>query len=234
MQRLFVSKISEALDSLGIQLDGISIHVNPVGQSVFLRFRLRVVQASLAGSIDVEPTVKGLIEKLVREANESIGQVYGVTFIIEGIGVEQGSSKRSETSQDRPKLVLNVPSELEGPFRRIGRGVMIFLRDWRIPVASLTLSVDTSLPRRATLVVKLKETIEQKEKESLAETLKEKLRRYIKLLIKSPMGISVRILDPSDKVVARAMKKAKLVEKEVETLIGNEDVRAIMKAFGKL
>ncbi|WP_054841014.1 hypothetical protein [Thermococcus peptonophilus] len=84
-------------------------------------------------------------------------------------------------------------------------------------------------------MVKLeKPPLDKAEKESLVKALREKLSGYVKLLIKKPMEISVRVLDPSDKVVAKVMKKAKLAEKEVEAIIGNEDVRAIMKALGKL
>ncbi|WP_367884296.1 hypothetical protein [Thermococcus sp. JCM 11816] len=75
----------------------------------------------------------------------------------------------------------------------------------------------------------------REEKASLVKALREKLAGgYIKLLIKKPMQTSVKIIDPSDKVVAKVMKKTKLMEKEVENIIGNEDVRAIMKALGKL
>ncbi|BAD85000.1 hypothetical protein, conserved [Thermococcus kodakarensis KOD1] len=234
MQRLFISKISDALDSLGMRLVSSSIYVNPVGKEVFLRFHLRVIQTSLAGSIDVEPTVKGLIEKLVMEANESLGRVYGVTFIIEDVSIEQELPKDHESLQDQPKLVLDVPLELEGPFRRIGKGLVISLREWGIAAASIVLGVDPSGLNRVSLVVKLREPMGREEKASLVKALREKLAGYIKLLIKKPMQTSVKIIDPSDKVVAKVMKKTKLMEKEVENIIGNEDVRAIMKALGKL
>ncbi|AMQ17857.1 hypothetical protein A0127_01035 [Thermococcus peptonophilus] len=234
MQGLFISRMSDALDSLGMRLEDVLIHVNPTGKDIFLRFHLKVVQTSLTGSIDVESTVKGLIEKLTMEANESIGRVYGVTFLIDGIDVEQDLPRKYGIPRDKSKLVLNVPPDLEESVRRIGKGLIISLRDWGIPVVSLALNVDTTTPNRIGLVVKLEKPLDKAEKESLVKALREKLSGYVKLLIKKPMEISVRVLDPSDKVVAKVMKKAKLAEKEVEAIIGNEDVRAIMKALGKL
>lgn len=122
MQRLFISKISDALDSLGMRLVSSSIYVNPVGKEVFLRFHLRVIQTSLAGSIDVEPTVKGLIEKLVMEANESLGRVYGVTFIIEDVSIEQELPKDHESLQDQPSWYLTSPSSWRDLSDGLGRG----------------------------------------------------------------------------------------------------------------
>ncbi len=117
--------MSDALDSLGMRLEDVLIHVNPTGKDIFLRFHLKVVQTSLTGSIDVESTVKGgLIEKLTMEANESIGRVYGgVTFLIDGIDVEQDLPRKyGIPPRDKSKLVLNVPPDLEESVRRIGKG----------------------------------------------------------------------------------------------------------------
>lgn len=73
----------------------------------------------------------------------------------------------------------------------------------------------------------------REEKVFFVKVFREKFVGYIKFLIKKLMQIFVKIIDFSDKVVVKVMKKIKFMEKEVENIIGNEDVRVIMKVFGK-
>ncbi|WP_297469718.1 hypothetical protein [Thermococcus sp.] len=123
--------------------------------------------------------------------------------------------------------------ELEDSLRRLGRGLMITLKDWGVPLSFITVTTDLFSPKVVSIVLRLTENVSQEEKETLREAVETKARNYAKTLLPEGLDIQVKVLDPSDRNIAQVMKRAKDIEKEIEMLTQNEEIRKLMEALGK-
>jgi len=231
IDKLFASRIVEAVELLGASVERIDAKIRPEGRVLFLTFEVEVVQHSLAGIVDTETVIQGILEKLIQEANSSFGKLYNVAFALEALSVREEAPKRREGGET--KLVVSGPHELEDVLRRLGRGLMITLKDWGVPLSSITVTTDFASPKLVSVVLRLTEKKSEAEKETLREAVEAKARIYARTLLPGGLPIQVRILDPGDRNIAQIMKRAKEVEREIEMLTKDEDIRKLMEALGK-
>ncbi|GAB6135162.1 hypothetical protein [Thermococcus prieurii] len=231
VDKLFASRIVEAVEPLGASVERIDAKIRPEGRVLFLSFEVEVVQHSLAGIVDMETVIQGIVEKLIQEANSSFGKLYGVAFALESLKVREEvprAHKRGEV-----KLVISGPPELEDALRRLGRGLMITLKDWGVSLSSITVTTDLVTPKIVSVVLRLTEKKSEAEKETLREAVETKARVYARTLLPEDLSIQVKVLDPSDRNIAQVMRRAREIEKEVEMLTKDEEIRKLMEALGK-
>lgn len=232
IDKLFASRILEAVESLGASVRRVHARVNPEGRTLFVTFEVDVIRHSLSGVVDTETVIQGVLEKCVQDANSSFGRLYGLKFDLEAVRVTESVPRSEEHGETR--LVVSGPQEMEDALRRLGRGLMITLKEWGVPVASITVTTDDLIsPETVSIVLKLVEQIEKAEKDSLKSSVETKARSYAKALLPERLNIQVKVLDPSDKNIAQVMKRAKSIEKEIEEITKDEDLKKLMEALGK-
>ena len=231
IDKLFASRIVDAVEPLGASVGRIDAKIRPEGNVLLLSFDVEIIRHSLAGIVDMETVIQGIIEKLIQDANSSFSRLYGVTFALESLKVRENVAK--DTGKKEIKLVVSGSPELEDSLRRLGRGLMITLKDWGVPLSSITVTTDLFSPKVVSIVLRLTENVSQEEKETLREAVETKARNYAKTLLPEGLDIQVKVLDPSDRNIAQVMKRAKDIEKEIEMLTQNEEIRKLMEALGK-
>lgn len=232
IHKLFVSEIVEAVDTLGASVRRIRAKVREGKRVLFLTFDVDVVRYSLSGVVDTETIVQGILEKRIQEANSSFGKLYGFRFVLESVTITEDVPRREKREDAR--LVVSGPQEMEDALRRLGRGLMITLKEWNVPLTSITVTTDDLIsPETVSIVLKLAEQMGKAEKDSLKSSVETKARSYAKALLPERLNIQVKVLDPSDKNIAQVMKRAKSIEKEIEELTKNEDLKKLMEALGK-
>ncbi|NJE53757.1 hypothetical protein [Thermococcus sp. 21S9] len=232
IDKLFASRIVEAVEPLGASVERIDVKIRPDGRVLFLTFEIDVVQHSLAGIVDLETIIQGILEKLIQDANASFGRLYGVTFALDGLKVRENVPKEGKKAEI--KLIVSGPPEMEDALRRLGRGLMITLKDWGIPLASVTVTTDDPIsPKTVSIVLRLTKRMSEAEKNTLREAVEAKAKNYAKALLPKSLEVHVKVLDPSDRNIAQVMRRAREIEKEVEMLTKDEEIRKLMEALGK-
>jgi len=230
VDKLFASRLVDALNSFGASVGTIDAKIRPEGRTLNLSLGIEITGQSLAGIVDMETVIHGILEKLVQEANSSFGKFYGVAFVLESLEVR----RREEQRKAEPKLIVSGPTGIENALRRLGKGLMIKLKDLRIPVTSLTVTTDDLLsPRLISVVLRLSKKMSDAEKETLQEMVEDKARAYARALLSGSIPVAVKVLDPSDRSVARVIERAREAEREIEALLRDEDIKRLMEALGK-
>ncbi|WP_297515244.1 hypothetical protein [Thermococcus sp.] len=231
VDKLFASRIVEAVEPLGASVERIDAKIRHEGRVLFLSFEVEVVQHSLTGIVDLETVIQGIVEKLIQKANSSFGKLYGVVFALESLKVRENVPRGTEKTE--VKLVVSGPPELEDSLRRLGRGLMITLKDWGVPISSLTVTTDLVSPKVVSIVLRLTKKMSEVEKDTLRDAVEAKARNYAKALLPENLEVQVKVLDPSDRKIAQVMKRVKNIEKEIEMLTQDEEIRKLMEALGK-
>lgn len=230
VDKLFASKLTEALEALGVEVDGISVLVRPDERTLHLSFEIAVAKPGGFMPINVEDAASGILEKLREEANSSFGRLYSVEFAIDGLRIREASEEEKPPEE---RLVVNGPDEMLDELRRLGRGLIITLREWEVEFSALTLSVPSNGPKEIKVVLKTLRRLPPAEKESLKEALRGKTLSFSRTILGREYPVAVRILDPEDKALARAIKEEKSVEALAEEIVEDEDVRELLSALGK-
>lgn len=230
IDKLFASRLVEALNALGIAVEDITALVVPDGRTLRLGFEIKVSEGESFLPTGTEYVVRGLLDKLADEANSSFGRLYQVDFSVEGLKIEESTG---EGWRGKERLVVNGPDELVEKLERLGRGIIITLREWGVEFSTLTINVPLNGPMEIKLALKTMKRLSPPEKESLKESLEQKTLSFSRTILGRGYPVSVRILDPEDRVLARAIKEEKSVEDLVKELVEDEDVRELLSALGK-
>ena len=232
IDKLFASRILEAVESLGASVRRVRATVNPEGRTLLVTFEVEVIRDSLSSIVNIETVIQGVLEKCIQDANSSFGKLYGISFDLGPVRVIESvprSEKHGET-----RLVVSGPPEMEDALQRLGKGLLITLKEWDVPLTSITVTTDDLIsPETVSIVLKLAEQMAKAEKESLRSSVESKARSYARALLPEKLNIQVKVLDPGDKNIAHVMKRAKSLEKEIEELMKDEDLKKLMKALGK-
>ncbi|WP_157726869.1 hypothetical protein [Thermococcus radiotolerans] len=232
IDKLFAGRIREAVEAFGASLEELTVFVQPEDRILNLIFFLKVRGLQRFLSMEVDPFVYGLLEKLASDATETFGKVYGVRFAISGFKVVD-EHPREEHPERAAKLVVNGPDEMRDVLERLGKGLMITLREWNVRFSALAVTVPIEEPHILTIVLKMEHPVPPEEKGGLEKKLRHKTRTYLKTLTKRVIPVEVKILDPEDKTLASILKRKVEIEKEAEELAESDEVRELMSLLGK-
>ncbi|WP_297419139.1 hypothetical protein [Thermococcus sp.] len=230
VDKLFASKLAEALEALGVKVDDISVLVEPAERTLHLRFEIAASKHEGFLPIDIEDAAEGILDKLIDEANSSFGRLYSVEFTVDDLRIREASKKEKSPGE---RLIVNGPEEFENKLERLGRGLIITLREWGVEFSTLTLSVPSNGTEEIKVVLKTLKRLSQAEKDSLKKALKGKTISFSRTILMGEYPVEVRILDPEDKALARVMQEEKSVEELVRELVQDEDVRELLNVLGK-
>jgi len=231
IDKLFADKLREALEPFGIKVLEMGVRVIPQGSTIFLDFTMIVEEDEGIPVGSIKTVVEGIAEKLCTEATSTFGKLYNVKFAINNVSITEKEKKKKTTPQY--SLVVDAPEELKPIAERIGKGLIIRLKELEIPVSALIVSISKK-NKRVDVVLKIVKELTQYEKDSLKEMIIEKTRAYMKVLLKNyPPHVNVKILDPRDRALAIVMRRMKDMRQEAEELAEREDIQMIMEALGK-
>ncbi len=127
IDKLFASRLVEATNALGIMVEDITALVVPDGRTLRLGFEIMISKGESFLPTGTESVVRGLLDKFADEANSSFGRLYQVDFLIERLKIEESTGKGW---RGRERLIVNGPDELVEKLERLGRGIIITLREW--------------------------------------------------------------------------------------------------------
>ena len=231
IDKLFAGRLEEALGPFGIKIQELRVSVVPQGRTIFLNFALKIERDQGIPVMSVEAIVEGIVEKLCNEATSTFGKLYNVKFAVGNISVVEVENGKGATPQY--SLVVDAPEELKSIAERIGKGLIIRLKEMEVPVSALTLTID-KVNRKIDVAIKVMKELDQYEKENLKELISEKTKTYMKVLLKDyPPNVNVKILDPKDRALAIVMRRMKDMIREAEELAGMKEIQMLMEALGK-
>ncbi|NJE76093.1 hypothetical protein [Thermococcus sp. ES12] len=231
IDKLFAGRIKEAVEAFGASLEELTVFVQPEDRVLNLIFFLKVRGLQRFLSMEVDPFVYGLLEKLASDATETFGKVYGVRFSISGFKVVD--EHPHEQPESAARLVVNGPDDMRDVLERLGKGLMITLREWNVRFSALAVTVPIEEPHILTIVLKMEHVIPPEEKVELEKKLRHKTRTYLKTLTKRVIPVEIKILDPEDKTLASILRRKIEIEKEAEELAESDEVRELMNLLGK-
>ena len=231
IEKLFAARIKDALDAFGVSLEELRVFVQPEERNLNLIFLLKVRGLRRFFSSETNPFVYGLLEKLASDATATFGKLYGIRFTIAGFKVSEEEER--EEHEGVPRLIVNAPVDMEKSMERLGKGLMITLKEWNVEFSSIALTVTEERIPRVRVVLRLEKILPKEEREALKARVEAKTRTYLKTLIKKLLPVEVKIIDPEDRALAIVMKQREEIEREAESLAENEDIKELMALLGK-
>ena len=232
IDKLFAGRIREAVEAFGASLEELTVLVQPEERVLNLVFLLKVRGLRRFLSMEVDPFVYGLLEKLASDATETLGKVYGVRFSISGFKVVDEGPEEARPEKT-PKLIVNGPEKIRETLERLGKGLVITLREWNVEFSALAVTVPFEEPHVLTIVLRTDRLLSPEEKGELEKKIRYKAGTYIKTLTKRVFPLEVKIIDPEDKALASILKRKVEIEKEAEELAQSEEVRELMGLLRK-
>ena len=228
IDKLFADELEDALRSFGVTIRRMTVKVEPRGKALILHFKLLLEREEGFPLPNVETIVSGILDKLADEATSTFGKFYGVSFKIGGLNIiEKIVRKQSSTNTT---LIVEGPSEMKPALARVGKGLIIKMKEWGYLPSTVTLSFDNEA---IVIVVKMTSRLNTYDKLALKRALEERGRAYLKTLLGIRLPVKVKILDPSDKVLKVAESGKKSVEEHIQELMSREEIRSLMEALGK-
>ncbi|ASJ07136.1 hypothetical protein A3L08_07275 [Thermococcus pacificus] len=231
INKLFAARLAEALEALGIQLDSIEVRVVPEGRTLRLIFKLVISGMEGFVPIDVQETVQGILEKLADDATTTFGRLYSVRFEVEDFELVRAPQRNGWEAN--VKLIVNGPDEKLERLNRLGRGLVITLKEWGIAISALTVSMPLNGPGSLRIVIKAEAELSEAEKNELAERVRTKACSFMKTLFGSACPVQVRIIDPKDRTMKIVLREEERLEALVKELSNDEDIKRLLSLLGK-
>ena len=228
VDKLFADELREALASFGAEIKKMNVRVERSGRTLTLYFDMDVEREEGFPIPSLDAIVSGILDKLADDATNNFGKLYGVTFRIGGLRINQ-SIRKKETGT--PTLIVEGPAELKPVLARVGKGLIIKMREWGYQPSTVTLSTEDG--SRVSVVVKMTSKLSTYDKLTLKKAVEERARAYFKTLLGERLPVEVKILDPSDKVLKTIERGKKSVEERIQELLKRDEVRSLMDALGK-
>ncbi|AEK72100.1 hypothetical protein GQS_00985 [Thermococcus sp. 4557] len=230
VEKLFAGNIRDALETLGVELVGMKVGVKPVGRVIKLAFlfEIRRPETFLPGELD--SIISGLLEKLAEDATRTFGRLYDARFQVAGFRTIEAAGK---PRKEEINLVVNCPDDIKRTIERLGKGLVIYLKDKRIDFSTIVLNMPPDGRPQLTITLLLPDEKPSSVKENLAKDLTHKASSYLRTLNAEYISVRARVLDPGDKTVGIIMKRLDQIEKEAEELAEMDEIRDLMSVLGK-
>jgi hypothetical protein len=232
IEKLFAGGIKDALETLGVELTSIKTRVKPEGKDITLAFVFEIRRPVTFLRGDLDTIISSVLERLTEDANKKFGRFYNVKFHIAGFKITEAPSKLKR-GRDEPNLVINCPDDLRRTLERLGKGLMIYLKDRRIAFSTLVLTMPPDGRPKLTVTLLLPLEWPAYEKEILSEELEYKATSYLRTLSADYIFVEAKVIDPSDKTVGIVMDRLDEIEKEAQKLAEREEIRDLMNVLGK-
>ncbi|NJE04619.1 hypothetical protein E3E36_00330 [Thermococcus sp. M36] len=199
VDKFFATGIKDALDILGIELTGIDAVVGHEGRTLKIDFVFKVGSPETFIPLNLDSVVSALLDKFAADATNKFGRLYDLEFRVAGFRiVHSGPGERKGTGG----LIVNCPEDSRRALERLGRGLLIYLKENRIDFSSVVLSMPSDGRPTLTVVLILRKKTPQVVKESLAENLGYKARSYLRTLGMDYISVNAAVMDFFDDDVA--------------------------------
>ncbi|WP_148882053.1 hypothetical protein [Thermococcus aciditolerans] len=230
VEKLFAGNIRDALETLGVELVGMKVGVKPVGRVIKLAFlfEIRRPETFLPGELD--SIISGLLEKLAEDATRTFGRLYDARFQVAGFRTIEAARK---PRKEEVSLVVSCPDDIRRTIERLGKGLVIYLKDKRVEFSTITLTMPVDGRPKLTITLLVPEKKSPHDKAALAKELERKSTSYLRTLNAGYISVEAKVLDPGDKKIGVIMKKLDEIEKEAEELSRMDDIRELMSVLGK-
>ncbi len=232
IEKLFAGGIKDALETLGVELVSIKAGARPEGREIKLAFifEVRKPETFLPGELD--SIISGVLDRLTENANRTFGKLYNVQFKVVGFKTAETTSHPRQRGEET-SLVVNCPEDLRRTLERLGKGLMIYLKDKGVEFTTIALTMPPDGRPKLTVTVLLPKERPAYERENLAKELKYKATSYLRTLNADYISVEVKVIDPGDKTVGIIMSRMDEIEKEAKELAGMEEIRDLMDVLGK-
>lgn len=228
IDKLFADELEDALWPFGITVREMRVRVEPLEKVLTLHFDLFLERDEGFPLPNVEAIVLGILDKLTEEATSTFGRLYGVSFRVGRVNINERTIRKQNPGN--PTLIVEGPDGLRPALARVGKGLIIKMKEWGYSPSTVTLSLDNET---VSIAVKMASRLSTYDKLTLKSALVEKATAHLKTLLGRRFPVEVRILDPSDKVIKALEKDRRTIEERIQELLSNEDVKALMDALGR-
>ncbi len=233
VDKFFADGLVEALEALGIDVTDIKAGVKSTKTQIRIGFLIELVRPDAFSVAELETIISALLEKLAEEATRRVGKFYNASFEVVGFKIVE--SKHSKRKGD-VKLVVNAPEDVRMNLERVGKGLMIYLRDRGVEFSTLVINVPQDGRPRALVTLHLKKPTHPLEKERLASSITEKTRSYFRTLSLEYFDVEVNVSDPNDTkalFAGRENKNSKNIVEGTGDARDEKSVREILETFGR-
>lgn len=230
IEKLFVRGIKDALDVFGIEINSITVGVKEAKGEIRVAFLVEVYEPKGFLQGELKSTIGSILEKLSMEATKTFGSFYNVRFVLAGFRVRVLKRRHSKRES---RLVINCPDDMRSILNRIGKGLMIYLKEHRIDFSTLVLSIPHDGRPHLTVTVLLSKEMSPLHKEDLERELAEKVKGYTRTLGAGYLSSTVKVLNPADEKIGIVLERKSRIEKEAEEIAKDEAVREVMEILGK-
>ncbi|WP_456420524.1 hypothetical protein [Thermococcus sp.] len=228
IDKLFADELEDALWPFGITVREMRVRVEPLEKVLTLHFDILLEREEGFPLPNVEAIVLGILDKLTEEATSTFGRLYGVSFRVGRVNIKERIIRKQNPGN--PTLIVEGPSELKPVLARVGKGLIIKMKEWGYSPSTVTLSFDNEA---VSIAVKMTSRLNTYDKLTLKSALVEKAAAHLKTLLGRRFPVEVRILDPSDRVIKVLERNKRTIEERIQELLSNEDVKALMDALGR-
>lgn len=233
VDKFFADGLVEALEALGIDVTDIKAGVKSTNTRIRIGFLIELVRPDAFSVAELETIISALLEKLADEATRSVGKFYNASFEVVGFKIVE--SRHSKRKGD-VKLVVNAPEDVRRNLERVGKGLMIYLKDRGVEFSSLVINVPQDGRPRALISLLLKRPTHPLEKERLASSITEKTHSYLRTLSLEYFDVEVNVSDPNDTkafFVGKENENAKNIAEGAGDARDEKSIREILEAFGQ-
>jgi hypothetical protein len=224
IDKLFTEEIVEALDAVGLSVEGIDAKVRPSGDNVGVDFSLVVTSKGNRGVSSMEDFIRIAVERLVEEANGRFRWMgNGKFFLGELKLVEAGETEKRPSSSPRINIEA-APDELKGALEKVAKGLWIKLQERGVRVTSVALSFERGVAPTVTARLILEGNPTLYERKLLAEYISDKIEAYLWTTVgKGDYNINVQLSTPSENE-----KDDEAPDEEIK----NDDLRELLRNLG--
>ena len=231
IEKLFSTKLVGALQEMGIEILRINSTVNPSNRTLKLSFVIEIAKKkSFLLQMDLNLIIENLLERLSENANRTFGSFYGVKFLVESYKVVETDVMRE---RKKMKLVISSPPDIEKHINRVGKGLIIYLKEAGPRVSTLVLTIPADGRPRLTVTVVTSEELISEYKDTLSEEIRQKVVSYLRTLNLDYLSVNVKILDPSEETVRNILSKIEIFEREAQKLVESPEIQELMALLGK-
>ncbi|WP_297436951.1 hypothetical protein [Thermococcus sp.] len=197
VDKLFTEGIVEALDAVGLSVEGIDAKVKPSEDNVGVDFSLVVASKGNRGVSRMEDFIRIAVERMVEEANGRFKWMGSGKFVLGELKlVEAGETDKQAPSAPRISVEA-APDELKGALEKVAKGLWIKLQEKGVMVAAVALSFEGGTPPMVTARLVLKGNPPY-ERELLADYISDKIEAYLWTTVgKGDYNVNVQLSTPS-------------------------------------
>ncbi|MDI3474554.1 MAG: hypothetical protein PWQ79_430 [Thermococcaceae archaeon] len=230
VDKFFATPLVEGLQVLGVDVIGIKAGVQTRANKILLGFIIETGSSPAIGALDVDSIVSSLLEKLAKEATYTWKKLQDVSFEVVGFKVY---TSRRRGREEKTSLVVNSPEDLRRGLERLGKGLMIYLKERRAIFSTIVIKAPMDGRPVINVTLLLREVMNPLEKQRLQRELSHKVESFLRTLSLDYLRFQVSVLDPEDEKISLLLREKEKAEKMVDNIAEKKELKELMRILGK-